>query len=112
MNDLLRPALYDAWHPIRLAEHRGGPMEPFDIVGPVCETGDTFARERALPASARAGDLAAIMTAGAYGFTMASGYNSRPLPPEILTRDGRHAIIRRREEIRDIMEKDTVPGWI
>jgi diaminopimelate decarboxylase len=105
---LIRPTLYDAWHPIRLVSHRGGDMKSYDIVGPVCETGDTFTTQRTLP-SAQAGDLVAIMAAGAYGFVMASNYNSRPLPPEILVKDGNYTIIRQRQDIRDILEGDILP---
>src|SRR3546814_17670214 len=82
MNDLLRPSLYDAWHDIRAIKPKGKRAEA-TVVGPVCETGDTFARNRDMD-MVQAGDLLAFMTAGAYGATMASTYNSRALTPEVL----------------------------
>ncbi|HMM67008.1 MAG TPA: diaminopimelate decarboxylase [Dokdonella sp.] len=96
MNDLLRPSLYDAWHDITpvAAVHR--PSIVYDIVGPVCETGDTFARDRELP-ECSAGDLLVIRTTGAYAAAMASNYNSRPLVAEVLVDRGRHALVRRRQ---------------
>lgn len=114
MNDLIRPSLYDAWHPIRPVAGKGGgaATEHYDVVGPVCETGDTFAKNRALPADAQPGDLVAVMAAGAYGFSMSSRYNSRPHPPEILVRKGRFDVIRQREDIRDIINEDLVPAWL
>jgi diaminopimelate decarboxylase len=111
MNDLIRPSLYDAWHPIRLVERHHGAEKPYDIVGPVCETGDTFAQNRSMPKVGE-GDLVAIMTAGAYGFVMASQYNTRPLPAEILVQGSKHGIIRKRESVQDIIERDSVPDWI
>ena len=111
MNDLMRPALYDAFHPIRHIDHRTGAIRKYDIVGPVCETGDTFSRDRPIPES-RPGDLITIMASGAYGFVMASDYNTRPKPPEILVHGDNHAIIRPRDDIHAIIEKDTVPDWI
>ena len=112
MNDLMRPALYDAWHTIRPVDNsRNRPYLKYDIVGPVCETGDTFAKDRDLP-EMHTGDLAAIMTGGAYGFVMASNYNTRPLPAEVLVDGPKDAIIRRRETLEDILEKEAVPGWL
>ncbi len=99
MNDLLRPALYEAWHdilPLRQSAETGHAM---DIVGPICESGDYFAKNR--PIVAQAGDLLAIMSAGAYGFVMSSNYNSRPRPPEVLIRGHRHHLVRRRETLDD-----------
>jgi diaminopimelate decarboxylase len=110
MNDLIRPALYEAWHPIRTVVNTGGPYAPCDIVGPVCETGDTFAVERPLPNVAE-GDLIAIMAAGAYGFTMASTYNTRPLPPEILVDGAGAGLIRRRQTVEDLLEAEFMPDW-
>lgn len=110
MNDLVRPAMYDAWHPIRPVVRRELPMQPFDIVGPVCETGDTFARDRQMP-DAQPNDLLAIMAAGAYGFSMASRYNTRPLAAEVMTRDSVFQIIRPRENIRDILEEEPLRRW-
>lgn len=105
MNELMRPALYDAWHPIRAIRHDNSTISPCDIVGPVCETGDTFAINRPLPDVAE-GDLIAIMAAGAYGFVMASTYNTRPLPPEILVDGKQMKIIRPRQSIQDIIQSE------
>lgn len=111
MNDLVRPALYEAWHEIRpVVDGATTPMETYDVVGPVCETGDTFARDRTLPL-VTAGDLLAIMNSGAYGFAMASRYNTRPLPAEIMTRNGHFRVVRHRENIRDILEEEAIPAW-
>jgi len=96
MNDLVRPSLYDAWHDIVPLAHGDRTPTTYDIVGPVCETGDTFARGRELP-ECRAGDLLMIKSAGAYGASMSSTYNSRPLAAEVLLDRGRYAIIRRRQ---------------
>lgn len=96
MNDLQRPSLYDAWHDIVPVSPRPGPPVTYDIVGPVCETGDTFARGRVLP-ECRAGDLLLIKATGAYGASMASTYNSRPLAAEVMLGDGRYAVVRRRQ---------------
>lgn len=112
MNDLVRPAMYDAWHDIRpVAVQDNVELLPYDIVGPVCETGDTFARGRIVPRVA-AGDLVAIMTAGAYGATMSSTYNTRPAPAEIMVDGAQAAIIRARVAVRDIIKNDLVPDWI
>jgi len=98
MNDLLRPSLYEAWHDIvRIGDNTGRERLAYDVVGPVCETGDTFAQNRELP-RCEAGDLVAILGAGAYGASMASTYNSRPLAAEVLLDDGRYALIRRRQD--------------
>jgi diaminopimelate decarboxylase len=85
MNDLIRPAMYDAYHDIRPVTPRNGAPSLYDVVGPVCETGDTFARDRTLP-RLESGDLVAFMSAGAYGAVMSSEYNSRPLIPEVLVK--------------------------
>jgi diaminopimelate decarboxylase len=112
MNDLIRPALYEAYHPIRPVDVAGDrPKFDYDVVGPICETGDTFAKNRNLP-EMKAGDLAVLMVSGAYGFVMASNYNTKPLPPEILVDGQRHAAIRQRQSIQDILEKETIPGWL
>jgi diaminopimelate decarboxylase len=111
MNDLIRPTLYDAWHGIEAVSNREAPIRTYDIVGPVCETGDTFATERTLPAM-QSGDLAVIKSAGAYGFCMASNYNTRPLPAEVLVDGDRFAVIRKRQSYEDILEKETIPDWL
>ncbi|MBP7002856.1 diaminopimelate decarboxylase [Amaricoccus sp.] len=113
MNDLVRPTLYDAWHdivPVRAPEP-DAPVAPVDVVGPVCETGDTFARGRMLPPLA-AGDLVAFRSAGAYGATMASEYNTRPLAAEVLVHDDHFDVVRARPSYEDILARDTIPAWI
>lgn len=104
MNDLLRPALYDAHHDLLLVDLSGQSRKQkvYDVVGPVCETGDTFARSRILP-EAREGDLVAFRSAGAYGAVMASQYNSRPLVPEVLVESGRFRIIRKRPSLEEML---------
>ena len=113
MNDLVRPAMYDAFHEIVpvLEPEAGAPVAHVDVVGPVCETGDTFARERHLPPLG-AGDLVAFRTAGAYGAAMASEYNARPLVPEVLVTGGRFAAVRRRPTYTEMMERDSLPPWL
>ena len=102
MNDLQRPSLYDAWHDIVPVADEPRPMTTYDIVGPVCETGDTFARARELPECA-AGDLLLIKATGAYGTSMASNYNSRPLAAEVLLHQGRYAVVRRRQHFEEMI---------
>ncbi|WP_333683869.1 diaminopimelate decarboxylase [Pontibaca methylaminivorans] len=113
MNDLVRPAMYDALHEIvPVSEPRPGiERAPFDVVGPVCETGDTFARAVPLPPLA-AGDLVAFRSAGAYGAVMASEYNSRPLIPEVLVNGDRFAVIRARPSFDEMLKRDTMPAWL
>ncbi|NKX43037.1 diaminopimelate decarboxylase [Roseicyclus persicicus] len=113
MNDLVRPAMYGAWHDIiPVVEPAPGlDQRPYDIVGPVCETGDTFAKQRAMPPVA-AGDLVAFRSAGAYGAVMASEYNTRPLIPEVLVKDDHVAVIRPRPSFDEIINRDTVPEWV
>jgi diaminopimelate decarboxylase len=101
MNDLARPSLYDAWHDIAPVSGEARPQAVYDVVGPVCETGDTFARDRRLPVCS-AGDLLMIQGAGAYGASMASTYNSRPLVAEALLDRGRYALIRRRQNFEEM----------
>lgn len=101
MNDLLRPALYDAWHDIAPVEQRHGePSAVYDVVGPVCESGDFLGRDREL--EIREGDLLAVASAGAYAATMASNYNTRPRAPEVLVDGDRYMVARRRESIEDL----------
>jgi len=113
MNDLIRPAMYDAHHDIvTVAEPApGAEQAPYDIVGPVCETGDTFARGRLMPPVAQ-GDLVAFRSAGAYGAVMASEYNTRPLVPEVLVHGDRFAVIRARPSFDEIIKRDTIPEWL
>jgi diaminopimelate decarboxylase len=113
MNDLIRPAMYDAHHdiiPVIEAE-AGVEQEPYDIVGPVCESGDTFAKGRNLPPM-NAGDLVAFRTAGAYGAVMSSEYNTRPLIPEVLVKGGEFAVIRARPTFDEMINRDIVPTWL
>ncbi|MFQ8431125.1 diaminopimelate decarboxylase [Amaricoccus sp. W119] len=113
MNDLVRPAMYDAFHeiiPVREAAP-GVERDPVDIVGPVCETGDTFARERPMPPLGE-GDLVAFRSAGAYGAVMASEYNSRPLVPEVLVSGDHFAVVRARPSFDEMIGRDTIPDWI
>ena len=103
MNDLIRPALYQSYHEIvPVVEPANAKRESVDVVGPVCESGDFFAQDRELP-EMKEGDLAALMSAGAYGFAMASNYNSRPLPAEVLVRGDRFSLIRRRQTMEDLV---------
>jgi diaminopimelate decarboxylase len=111
MNDLLRPAMYDAYHDIRPVTPREGEAGPYDVVGPVCETGDTFTRDRALP-PLQPGDLVAFMSAGAYGATMASEYNSRLLVPEVLVKGDEFAVVRPRPTYEDMLNRERMPEWL
>ena len=113
MNDLVRPAMYEAHHDIiPVTEPAPGTEEqPYDIVGPVCETGDTFARERGMTPLA-AGDLIAFRSAGAYGAVMSSEYNSRPLIPEVLVHGDQFAVIRPRPTFDEMINRDTIPAWL
>jgi diaminopimelate decarboxylase len=113
MNDLIRPALYDAWHdivPVRLPAP-GAVLSAVDVVGPVCETGDTFATDRELPPLAE-DDLVALTNAGAYGAVMSSTYNSRLLVPEVLASSGRFAVIRARPSYDAMLGLDDIPDWL
>jgi diaminopimelate decarboxylase len=110
MNDLLRPSLYDAHHEIQAVEQNGS-VTGADLVGPVCESGDYLARDRELP-DAQEGDLLAVMGAGAYGFSMASNYNSRPRPAEVMVSGNRWAVVREREQYADLVKGELVPAFL
>ncbi len=110
MNDLLRPSLYDAHHEVR-SVNEDGSVANADLVGPVCESGDYLARDRELP-DAHEGDLLAVMSAGAYGFSMASNYNSRRRPAEVLVRGDRWAVIRERESHADLAKGELIPAFL
>ena len=113
MNDLVRPAMYDAFHDIRpVSEPRpGANLAAYDVVGPVCETGDTFSRDHALPPLG-AGDLIAFMTAGAYGAAMSSEYNTRPLVPEVLVSGDQYAVVRPRPTYDEMLEREPLAPWL
>ena len=112
MNDLIRPALYDAWHKIiPVTKPASDFCEPYDVVGPICETGDRFTRERQLPVM-QAGDLVAFMSAGAYGAVQASEYNTRPLIPEVLVNRENYAIIRQRPDYKEMLDRDKIADWL
>ncbi|MHC4931168.1 MAG: diaminopimelate decarboxylase [Planctomycetota bacterium] len=111
MNDLIRPSLYDAFHRIEPVEARPGEAAPADVVGPVCESGDFFAKDRPLP-PVQPGDLRAVRSAGAYGFVMASNYNARPRAPEVLVDGERFAVARARETEEDLVRgENPEPDW-
>jgi len=111
MNDLVRPAFYDAWHEIEpvVAPPRGARAVTCDVVGPVCESGDFLARNRKLVLPAE-GDLLCVRTAGAYGFTMASNYNSRPRAAEVLVDGDRALLARERETYADLVRGEALPA--
>ncbi|MBF9050888.1 diaminopimelate decarboxylase [Roseobacter sp. HKCCD9010] len=113
MNDLIRPAMYEAYHDIVpvMEPAPGVEQARYDIVGPVCESGDTFTKERDMP-PLRAGDLVAFRSAGAYGAVMSSEYNTRPLIPEVLVKDDQFAVIRPRPTFDEIINRDIVPEWL
>lgn len=110
MNDLMRPALYDAYHTIVPAREMQSPAKPADIVGPVCETGDTFAIQRDIP-EAQEGDLLVLRTAGAYGASMSNTYNLRPLIAEVLVKGDRYSVIRRRQTYEELLARDSFASW-
>jgi diaminopimelate decarboxylase len=112
MNDLIRPTLYEAHHDIRpVREQRGAPHALVDVVGPVCESGDFMALDREM-AQPQAGDLLAVMTAGAYGAVLAGTYNTRPLVPEVLVREGEWALVRPRLEVSELIALDRLAPWL
>ncbi|MDP6829512.1 MAG: diaminopimelate decarboxylase [Alphaproteobacteria bacterium] len=113
MNDLIRPAMYDSWHdivPVREAAP-GTALVEADVVGPICESGDTLAKGRPMPPLAP-NDLIAVRSAGAYGAVMASTYNSRPLVPEVLVHGAQYAIVRPRQSIDELLALDQAPPWL
>jgi diaminopimelate decarboxylase len=113
MNDLIRPAMYSAYHDILpvVEPDPGADQQPYDIVGPVCESGDTFTKNRPMPPIG-AGELVAFRSAGAYGAVMASEYNTRPLIPEVLVHEHQFAVIRARPTFDEIINRDTIPEWL
>ena len=111
MNDLIRPAFYDAYHQIVPLTKKGGALLSSDVVGPICESGDYFCKDRPLPRVGE-GDFLALLSAGAYGFVMASNYNTRPLVPEILVRGARFAAARERQKVEAIWSGEKVVAWL
>ena len=112
MNDLLRPALYDAYHDIEpVRQGNLDKMETYDVVGPICESGDTFTKGREI-AELQSGDLIVLHSAGAYGASQASQYNTRPLIPEVLVNGSDYAIIRARPTVEDILKTESLPDWL
>lgn len=113
MNDLIRPSLYEAYHEVLPVNEEAGrrTKQTVDIVGPVCESGDFLAKDRSLPV-VKPGELLAVMSAGAYGFVMASNYNSRPRVPEVLVREGSFHVIREREQYQDLIKGEQIPSFL
>ena len=113
MNDLIRPAMYEAYHEIIpvLESNAQSKTSDYDVVGPVCETGDTFAKRRTLTSVAD-GEMVAFRSAGAYGAVMASEYNTRPLIPEVLVHEDQFSIIRKRPSVESIIKRDLIPDWL
>lgn len=111
MNDLIRPALYGAYHEITPVQKKKSPSLRADVVGPVCETGDFLGLSRRFPEPAP-GDLLAVMSAGAYGYVMSSSYNSRPRPAEVMVRGDRFYLVRRRETFRDLIRGERLPDFL
>ena len=111
MNDLIRPSLYEAHHDIwPVQRNPNASQQSVDVVGPICESGDFLAKDRLMP-EAKAKDLLAVMSAGAYAFSMASNYNSRPRVPEILVKEGQCFVIKERESYEDLVRGETIPDW-
>ncbi|HEB72906.1 MAG TPA: diaminopimelate decarboxylase [Nitrospirae bacterium] len=113
MNDLVRPSLYDSYQHVAPVEESVGLRRKIssDVVGPICESGDFLARDRVLP-EFKPGDLMAVMSAGAYGFTMSSNYNSRPRVPEVLVKDDSYDVIRDRENYDDLVKGERIPSYL
>ncbi|MDX2367207.1 MAG: hypothetical protein QNK36_02180 [Colwellia sp.] len=111
MNDLIRPSMYDAHHEILAVDTTKSAQKVYDVVGPVCETGDTFSKNRQVNES-KSGDLVAIMSCGAYGAVMASTYNTRMLAPEVMVKDNEFAVVRARPTYEEVINADSVPSWV
>jgi len=111
MNDLIRPSMYEAYHQIIAVNQNNRELKPYDVVGPVCETGDTFAKARQVHQS-NSGDLIAIMSSGAYGAVMSSSYNTRMLTPEVMVKGSEFAIIRNRPSYEELIKQDIKPSWL
>ena len=111
MNDLIRPSMYEAHHDIFAINKENTELTTYDVVGPVCETGDTFAKAHQVNES-KSGDLIAIMSCGAYGAVMASTYNTRMLAPEVMVKNGDFAVVRQRPSYEEVINADSVPNWV
>jgi diaminopimelate decarboxylase len=111
MNDLIRPAFYDSYHQILPTTRRNGAVISSDVVGPICESGDYFAKDRPLPKVGE-GDHLALMSAGAYGFVMASNYNTRSLAAEVMVSGNKSALVRARQPIPAIWAGEKIPAWL
>jgi diaminopimelate decarboxylase len=111
MNDLIRPAFYDSYHEIVPLKRRNGTLVPSDVVGPICESGDYFAKNRPLPALGE-GDYLALLSAGAYGSVMASNYNTRPIAAEVLVNGNKAALVRARQSVEQIWAGERLPAWL
>jgi diaminopimelate decarboxylase len=111
MNDLIRPAFYDSYHEIVPLAKNGKATISSDVVGPICESGDYFAKDRPL-AKVGEGDYLALLSAGAYGFVMASNYNSRGMAAEVLVRGNRAELVRPRQGVEEIWKSERIPAWL
>ena len=111
MNDLIRPSLYGAFHKIQPVIKQSRKTVVADVVGPVCETGDFLAKDREIE-DCHPGELLAVMSAGAYGFAMASNYNARPRPPEVMVKGGEYSVTRKREEYQDLLKGEQFPDFL
>ena len=111
MNDLIRPAFYDAYHEIVPLTRKSGPRVASDVVGPICESGDFFCHDRPLP-KAGSGDYLALMSAGAYGSVMGSNYNTRPLPAEVLVHGKRSVAVRERQPTEEVWRGERIAPWL
>lgn len=110
MNDLLRPAFYESYHEIVPILRKDGSLLKSDVVGPICESGDTFCKDRPLP-RVKEGEYLAMLSAGAYGFVMASTYNTRPMAAEVLVKGKRAAVVRKRQTVEDVWSGETAAPW-
>jgi len=110
MNDLVRPSFYGSYHQILTVTRTSRETQVVDVVGPICESSDFLARDRELP-MVKPGEWLAVMSAGAYGFTMASNYNSRPRPPEVLVKGEDYFVIRKRETLEDLIQGEEIPDF-
>ena len=111
MNDLIRPAFYDSYHEIVPVQGKGSGRIASDVVGPICESGDYFAKDRPLPKVGE-GDHLALLSAGAYGAVMGSNYNSRALAAEVLVHEKEASLVRARQDLKEIWKHESIPAWL